>query len=262
MQKPKTKRHTATILIVALISVFLVMGLTACGDSEPEPTPAPAATPAPVATPEPTPEPEPEETTEETPEPEENDADLSLIGTWRWADDDSFVYNFHADGTGVRGFEWQGLTSFQWDMDDSTLGISTLAIFEHWSFAVVEEDGIFVLAIESLQVPGLVFAYMFTEYVEDVAPEDYSILLGAWAHVDEFGNVHPWDYVFFSDGSGIRGTTENFDVFYWEADYETGELVIYIPAAAELWDIDLKENTFTASSPDLPGVRLVYDRVN
>jgi len=124
------------------------------------------------------------------------------------------------------------------------------------------EDGMVFLVIESLQEPGLIFAYMFTEYVEEVAIEDYSILLGVWTWVDDFGNVHPWDYVFFSDGTGIRGTTESFDVFYWEADYITGELFIYIPASIEEWNIDLTQDSFTASSPDFPGVRLIYNRIS
>ena len=258
MQKVKTKRSVATMFFITLVSVSLMMGLTACDNSAPpEAAPAAATTPAPAATPAPTP-PEP------APTPAEPEADVSLVGAWRWADDQSFLYNFHADGTGIRGFELQGMVSFEWEMDDTdtTLSIATTSMLEEWAFAVVEEGGIFVLAIESLQVPGLVFTYMFTEYVEEVALEDYSILLGAWAWVDGFGNVQDWDYVFFSDGTGLRGTTENFDIFYWEANYATGELLIYIPSIFEEWDIELSADRFTASSPEFPGVRLIYNRIN
>jgi len=260
MQKVTTSVRIVTFILALLVSGFILVGLTACGSDDPPPaaTPTPSPTPTPTPTPAPTPTPEP------TPDPAPPAEDFTMVGAWRWADDPTYLYSFMADGTGIRGFEWQGLMPFEWYFDeaDSVLEIATASILEEWAFAIIEEDGMFFLIIESLQVPGMVFSYLFTHYVEEVAPEDYSFFLGAWAYVDDWGNIHPWDYVFFSDGSGLRGTTENFDFFYWEAIYETGELFIYIPGVFEEWDIDLTADTFTASNPGLPGVRLIYNRVN
>jgi len=236
------------ILPVLLMMVALSLFLVACGGSNPEPETVPVSQ-----------ETAPQETpVVQTPVAETSD---TLVGAWRWADDATWLYTFNADGTGTRGFEWQGLVPFTWRADSSSLNIATLPMQEEWAFAIVEEEGLFFLAIESLQVPGMSFVYMFTDYVEDVAPEDYSMLLGAWAWVDELGNIYPWDYVFFSDGSGVRGTTEAFDVFWWEADFEIGYLSIYIPEIVEEWDLELTADTFTASSADLPGVRLIYNRI-
>jgi hypothetical protein len=232
-----------TGLAMGMILALMLTGLVACGGESERTTP--------LITDE-----------RETP-PRQPKPPVSMVGEWRWEDDTSFLYSFYADGTGFRGFEWLGMAPFQWEMDGDVLDIRTTAILEEWTFAVVEEEGVFFLVISSLQEPGLVLAYMFTEYVEDVALEDYSILLGAWAWVDDLGNVHPWDYVFFSDATGIRGTTENFDFFYWEADYATGELLIYIPSIFEEWDIVLTQDRFVASNAEqLPGVRLIYNRVN
>jgi hypothetical protein len=256
-----TKKNVATILIATLMGLALVIGFAACGGSEPDPTP-----PAETTQPEPTPisEPTPDPTPDPTPEPpqEESEEDFSLVGTWRWADDASYVYIFSPDGTGVRGFEWQGMQAFEWYLYEDELDIATFAMLEEWVFTVVEEEGMFFLVIESLQVPGMSFMYLFTGYIEDMDFVDYSIMLGVWSAIDEAGNVLPWDYVFFSDGSGIRGTTENFDVFYWEADYFTGELLIYLPALIEEWYITYTPDSFTAFSPDLPGIRFVYNRIN
>jgi len=256
MQKVKG-RMTALVMLVPIISVFLLMGLTACGGSNeptvpavavatptPSPTPTPTPTPTPAPTPEPTPEPEPE------PEPE-----ATIVGLWEWADDSSFNYLFFEDYTGIRG-AGANLVSFEWYAYGEYLDIYIPSVFEEWSFLIYDD----VLIIESLQVPGLMLAYVWTGHAEDFG--DFP-LLGIWSWVYN-DTIQAFDYVFFSDGSGIRGSEVLFDVFYWEAYIEgnIGILNIYIPGTIEEWDFTLNNDVLTISSPDLPGVRLIYNRID
>jgi len=253
MRRLKTK---GMYLLAVVVMAAMLLTLTACGgDSAPEevaPTPTPTATP----TPEPTPEPTPQADAEPVYDTEGYGDSLeagTLAGLWEWEDDFTFRYTFNEDGTGVRGFG-AALTVFEWyaDYEMGYLDIYVPSVLEEWSYLIY--DG--VLVIESLQVPGLTFAYVWMDYIEDDSDFD---LAGVWSWVDDAGNIAAFDYVFFADGSGLRGSEVLFDVFYWEAD--DGVLLIYIPGMVEEWDFELSGDTVTISSNELPGVRLVYNRI-
>jgi hypothetical protein len=248
------------MMLAALLAALVVLsacggGGSSAGETVPaaniqQPAPPPVETPPPTPPPAPQPEPPAPE-----PEPEPED-EPTLVGLWEWADDFTFRYTFNADGTGIRGFG-HSVVAFEWyaDYEAGYLDIYVPGVVEQWSFLVYED----VLIIESLQVPGMAFAYVWTGDVEDF----YFPLAGIWTWVDDFGNLAAWDYVFFSDGSGLRGTTEVFDIFYWETDGDYfGILYIYVPSAVEEWDFTLQGDTLTVSSPDLPGVRLIYNRID
>ena len=248
-------RRQIKLVLVSVFSVFLLVGLTACGgDSAPDPTPAPTpevtATPAPTPTPTPEPQVDADAVYEED---DDHDEEGTIAGLWEWADDFTFRYTFNENGTGTRGFG-AILTAFEWYADYETgyLDIYVPSVEELWSYIIYEG----VLIIESLQVPGLVFAYAWTGDVEEGVDFD---LAGIWSHVDEAGNIMAFDYVFFADGSGVRGSEVLFDIFYWYA--YNGILEIYIPGMIEEWDFELSGDTLTILSDALPGVRLVYNRI-
>ena len=155
MQKSRPKRYVATMFLIALMSVLLIVGLTACGDSEPEATPAPAATPAPEATPEPTPEPEPE--AEDSVDASAGDS--NLIGSWYWMGMEYYVFN--ADGTGTMAT----MDILWWSPSPGLIFIcatpsicgspSDCTAPTEWEYELVGDQ----LTISSLQEEGMTYTY-------------------------------------------------------------------------------------------------------
>jgi len=86
------------------------------------------------------------------------DVDLTdhpLTGVWAWDVNDSFIYEFRADGTGVRGFD-NNRIDITWFADDNNLFIDVGYMIEHWTFTIY--DG--VLTIVSAQVFGMTWSYI------------------------------------------------------------------------------------------------------
>lgn len=114
----------------------------------PVPIPAPVPTPAPV-----------EETTPGT-------ADIAalLVGQWAWDFGPEFIYTFNANGTGTRGVEGI-MENFNWSVVDGNNLLlemdpaTTVQIYmtESWTATIVDD----VLTIESRQVQGMVFSYVW-----------------------------------------------------------------------------------------------------
>jgi len=78
-----------------------------------------------------------------------------LLGDWVWDADSSYIYEFRADGTGTRGFDFFRY-EFQWHAEDSTLLMYIDGFVEHWTFTI-EDD---VLTIVSEQFQGLRWHYI------------------------------------------------------------------------------------------------------
>ncbi|MCL2527764.1 MAG: S41 family peptidase [Defluviitaleaceae bacterium] len=78
-----------------------------------------------------------------------------LVGMWAWDMDDSYIYMFRPDGTGVRGFH-NNRENIRWNVSGNNLFIETGHMTEHWTFTIV--DG--VLTIVSAQVSGLTWSYI------------------------------------------------------------------------------------------------------
>jgi len=58
-----------------------------------------------------------------------------LIGTWIWEDDDSWIYVFNADGTGLGGFG-PNRDAFNWHVHGNTVFMDPLILGENWNFEV------------------------------------------------------------------------------------------------------------------------------
>jgi len=237
------KNKVKCFLIGTAIGIVMSMGLTACGGSNDPPqatlpptTPVATTTPAPIATPAATTAPA---------------ADASIVGTWEWVDDFSFRYTFNANGTGTRGFGMNQV-HFQWETYGTYLDIYVPSFVEEWAY-IIEDD---LILFSSLQVAGMEFLFEWAGYVED---NTTFWLEGAWDMVGgDFG------YIFFTDGTGIRGSEAQIEAFYWAAygNDEGGILEIYAPSAVEEWDFTLAGDTLTIFSPYLPGIRFIYNRIN
>ena len=133
-----------------------------------------------------------------------------LVGTWNWFDrgDDTYRYTFDSDGTGIRGthehqetFRWTMPTPGQLEIrvDGSGLGI------ERWDYMISEPTlTIFCPIFDDL-------VYVYTRYgtpTEIILDEE---LFGVW-----FWDTDPnWTYYFSYDGTGTRGTIDDYDSFTW-----------------------------------------------
>ena len=93
-------------------------------------------------------------------------SESELIGSWAWLVDEGWLYEFHEDGTGVRGLEGDRL-SFTWEFTrESELLIETTSLYdgraisERWRVRL-DEDG--TLLLQSLHVVGMVHRYSLVE---------------------------------------------------------------------------------------------------
>jgi len=80
-----------------------------------------------------------------------------LVGIWAWDEADTFEYEFHADGTGIRGVALLDLIDeFTWSVDGDELIMVTDAMTERWTWVIEDE----ILTITSRQVPGMEYSYI------------------------------------------------------------------------------------------------------
>ena len=85
-----------------------------------------------------------------------------LVGTWAWDTDETFIYIFHADGQGTRGFQPQKESFSWWAAADGGLAIILedplpfQIAQEEWDYTIAEG----ILTISSRQIPDLVFSYI------------------------------------------------------------------------------------------------------
>lgn len=99
-----------------------------------------------------------------------------FVGTWAWDEDDSFIYIFNEDGTGMRGFSWN-IENFTWFTNGTDLYINRSGNIpfhmirnELWTFSIIDD----VLTINSQQALGLTFSYIrVVEEVNDEYQEEY-----------------------------------------------------------------------------------------
>jgi len=79
----------------------------------------------------------------------------ALTGDWVWDTDASYIYEFRADGTGIRGFE-PFRYDIYWYAYDNLLFMYVDGFIEIWTFTIVDD----VLTIVSEQVAGMSWSYL------------------------------------------------------------------------------------------------------
>ena len=95
------------------------------------------------------------------PQPMSAQRAAQLTATWEWDEDDTWIYQFNADGTGQRGFPNQR-QSFEWYLAaDHTLilalpSVANPANVELWTATLVGNS----LTLDSQQVPGMSYSYI------------------------------------------------------------------------------------------------------
>jgi|GEM_PF-1507672 len=144
------------------------------------------------------------------------DGNSPLVGTWSWDMSEEYVYVFHADGTGTRGFA-NHVEDFTWQTTvQNNLGIITSTDTESWRYTV---DGD-VLTLDSLQVVGMTYSYIRDGGTDTrtppspVAQDENSPLIGIWGIYFDTSLVK----YFNADGTGFWGFPDEEIHFIWTVD--------------------------------------------
>ena len=165
-----------------------------------------------------------------------------LLGAWIWDSNQDWIYEFFADGTGIRGVNQA--EPFEWQTDGDHLMISGMLMVESWTFTI-EGD---ILTLDSRQTPGVAWSYIRAGADLGEAPSEGSAaehaeeLLGTWIWD---GNDN-WIYAFHADGTGTRGENEA-DHFEWWT--EGGDhLIIATRLMEESWTFTIEGDILTLDS--------------
>jgi len=261
-EKMKNWKKKGLYLLAVAVMAAMLFTLTACGDGGGSagraPVPVPTPAPAPAPTPAPTPVTEVQVEDEDGPQAED---DTTIVGTW--ADDYDFQYMFFEDGTGIRGGYALGIPvgieEFSWTLNEATgrLDMYFPAILEEWSFAI-EGDA---LVIVSRQVPDMAFAYVWLEQASFMG----NLLPGVWSWNDDPSFLYGFDV----GGSGIRGSGDALEEFYWSLveflDENVGIGHLYIEPVGsgevEWWSFSIENDNLIISSRQVQGMTFAYTRV-
>ena len=186
----------------------------------------------------------------------------AFLGAWHWDENSDFLYVFHADGTGTRGFISDGFQHFHWYVLEDSLFITPASTtpewVEHWAFSI--DNG--ALHVSSRQVPDLAWTYL---HAPETSPngqtvptesdiEQNSSLVGMW----DWDTDSSFTYVFNADGTGRRGFTGAIHSFYWHTD--GSNLYIDTGIMVESWHFSIVDNVLTIDSNQVADMRWSYIR--
>jgi len=195
--------------------------------------------PPPMATPTPPPPPEP--------------VDTAVVGSWVWDMDQSYIYEFLADGTGRRGW-YPDVESFTWATiaADNHLTMHFGFRQESWTYTIVGD----VITLDSRTNIGETYSYIRWEGEFEAYEIDFTDhpLIGTWA----WDNDSSYIYVFEIDGTGIRGFDGDRINIEWYAfeDY----LFMDVGTMIEEWAFEIVDNVLTIVSLQVDGMTWSYIR--
>jgi hypothetical protein len=182
--------------------------------------------------------------------------DENLVGIWRWDEYGGFTYIFHADGTGVRGFNSQvhgvEVETFRWNARDGRLNINrddaprNEIRNERWDYTIEN----YTLTINSRQERGMTYSYLLDSGQQD------NTLFGTWVWNEDTD----YTFIFNADGTGTRGYVGDYETFFWSS---TGNR-LDINSPFLVWGVECERRTFTVSGNNLnlnsqQAVGLVFD---
>ena len=230
----------AAVLMLATVALFMPTGCAACGDNDV--------------------------------------SGHALAGsTWTSTQPGSWnQYIFNADGTGTRGLGVQAET-FVWTIPGNgrvTINRDNPGTGEmrreQWNYSI---DGN-TLVLDSRQTD---FNFTFTRVggveMETTAPPvantndvndnendlaltaEEQAFVGAWS----WPTLPAWQYNFSEDGTGTRGTPEEYEEFGWAA--EDGVLLIATSLMEEMWSYEIVDGLLTITSMQVEGMTYSYTRV-
>jgi len=166
-----------------------------------------------------------------------------ITGIWYWMG--TPFYNFLANGTGIRGLADEQY-NFTWQIGDGHLTITTPSVTEEWNYEIDND----LLIITSRQVYG--FSFIYTRQggvsindmpVPQIAANGDSTIVGAWSFMGL-----PY-FLFYADGTGIRGAMGVYNHFRWRT--EGGVLYKSGIGFVEEWNYMLDGNRLTLNSERL-----------
>jgi hypothetical protein len=159
--------------------------------------------------------------------------DNTLMGSWMFADNPAWQYEFYSDGTGHRGIG-SDLQHFNW----STLGDNRLIL--RWGGRYRDDNWDYLITGNRLELNRIdggreSFSYLRVEHNASI--------VGAW----DWDLDSEYRYIFYADGTGSRGFHTVVETFEWfTADnllifYEDGTLY-------EHWGYVIVDNIITMSN--------------
>jgi hypothetical protein len=189
--------------------------------------------------------------------------DENLAGVWNWESDGAYVYMFHSDGTGERGFP-ETLDAFTWETRGSRLSISRERALrgeirdESWTFEINEHGLTLTNSNRTPEDEEIQFTYL-----REIT-ENNPALAGTWSWDFEGGEA--FTYVFNEDGTGTRGFPNEGDSFTWTAN--DSRLNILRDKAqrdefrGEFWSLELDDGKLVITSLQIEEYSFAYNKVN
>jgi len=166
-----------------------------------------------------------------------------FVGMWSWDLDDTYIYVFEEDGTGIRGFP-NTKEPFEWEFVDNELRMTFPHMTERWQ-PIIDND---VLTITSLQELDMQFSYI------RLTEGDELQLIGRWAWSSDMNFIH----VFEEDGNGYLIFSNSEESFEWE--FIDNELHMTFPYMTERWRVNFGEELLVLSNLEADDEIYIYTR--
>lgn len=180
-----------------------------------------------------------------------------LVGNWLWDEDYSYIYNFNADGTGLRGFPWF-IEEFDWRVinvpgEGNRLIIDGEEIAESWRYSL--SGGV-------LTMDGITFDEMYS-YVPDYRdmPRDAvnNYFAGTWVWDEDDTFI----YTFNADGNGVLNYVPHIEDerFTWLA-LADGRVLMFGDEWVDVWFFELDGDILQLTDATNPMFVYTYIRTN